>query len=100
MRILVLRRWPTRRLHPPLATASLIRGRQELGTVMLDLRQLHGHVHSLNTGDVATRREAIRSLKQHESQEWAATPAQAVRPLVESLQRQLHNGRQGADAVA
>jgi HEAT repeat protein len=67
---------------------------------MVNLKQLPGHIKALDNGDVASKREAMRTLKLHESQEWAEAPAQALRPLVESLQRQLRPTRLNGDASA
>jgi HEAT repeat protein len=67
---------------------------------MVNLRQLQRQIQSLNNGDVNSRREAIRALTQYEREDWAEVPAQTVRPLIVSLQRQLSQGKQGVDPIA
>ena len=59
---------------------------------MLDLRQLRNDLHALDKGDEAACRAALQSLKQHESQDWAAAPLPVINGLVSSLQAQLRNG--------
>jgi HEAT repeat protein len=64
---------------------------------MLNSSQLHRHINALKSGDEPTRRETLRSLKEYDRQAWADAPAEAVRPLVESLQRQLTAKGHGAE---
>lgn len=72
----------------------------EKDTPLLNARQLQRHLEALTRGDGATQREAIRQLKQHDSQEWADVPVKLVRPLVSALQRQLGNGRHDGQSGA
>jgi HEAT repeat protein len=58
---------------------------------MLDSRQLHKYILSLDDGDDAQRRESLHSLRQHDEQEWAAAPAEIRDSLVKALARQLLN---------
>ena len=62
---------------------------------MLDVAQIQSHILALNKGDEPSRREAIRSLKQTETADWAAAPAKVVQTLVESLRQQLPRGHNG-----
>jgi len=62
---------------------------------MLDVTQLQSHIQALNKGDEPARRDAIRSLKQQEEQEWASAPAKIVHTLIESLRQQLPKGQNG-----
>jgi HEAT repeat protein len=56
---------------------------------MLNVRQLRGHIETLNSGDEPARREAIAALKEHDSQFWAEAPSDIVQPLVKVLKRRL-----------
>src|SRR5262245_28781111 len=67
---------------------------------MVNLKQLPSQIRALDNGDAASKREVMRALKLYESQEWAETPAAALRPLVESLQRQLRPSKVNGDASA
>jgi HEAT repeat protein len=62
---------------------------------MLDLSQLQSHIQALNKGDEASRREAIRALKQTEQSDWASAPAKVVHTLIETLRQQLPKGNNG-----
>lgn len=53
---------------------------------------MNHHIHLLEKGDDASRRQAIQFLKDQEEKDWAAAPVGAVHALVESLQQQLQSG--------
>ena len=56
---------------------------------MPDSGQLHDHIRALDKGDDTARREALRSLRHYEEQEWAAAPVKLIRSLIESLHHHL-----------
>ncbi len=62
---------------------------------MLDLTQLQHDIQALTKGDEPSRREAIRSLKQHDEQEWAKAPLKLVQPLLEMLRNQIPKASSG-----
>jgi HEAT repeat protein len=81
---------------PPALPGSLGKGRslrpiRRSVQVMLDSRQLHKYILSLDDGDDAQRRESLHSLRQHDELEWAAAPAEISDFLVKALTRQLLN---------
>ncbi len=59
---------------------------------MIKSGQLHNYVLALDKGDDTSQREALLSLKQHEKQEWATAPLEAMHSLVEALEHQLLDG--------
>lgn len=59
---------------------------------MLDQRQLQKHTLALEDGDVAVRRQALQSLRDHDEREWATVPVVVLHPLVEALKGQLLDG--------
>ncbi len=56
---------------------------------MLDLGELHNHIQALNSGDEASRRQAIHSLRHQGDQGWDTAPPGVIHSLVESLRREL-----------
>lgn len=56
---------------------------------MLTTSQLQRHLQSLRSGDETTRRETLRTLKEYDRLLWVDAPRDAIRPLVDCLQRQL-----------
>ena len=59
---------------------------------MLDIPQLQQHLRALEGGDETARRQALQSLLQHDGQEWATAPAEAIDPLLKALTSPSPNG--------
>ena len=59
---------------------------------MLDIPQLQQHLRALEGGDETARRQALQSLLQHDGQEWATAPAEAMDPLLKALTSPSPNG--------
>jgi len=59
---------------------------------MIDAGQLRQYNLAIDAADEAARRQAIHALKAIQEQEWLEAPAERVRSIVESLQRQLVAG--------
>jgi HEAT repeat protein len=55
----------------------------------MEQAQLRKQMQAMNSGDEALRREAVQALKQYERAEWDALPVETIRPIVESLRKQL-----------
>jgi HEAT repeat protein len=56
---------------------------------MVDQGQLRKQLQALQSGNETTRRDAILALKQTERADWDKLPATVVKPLVDSLRKQL-----------
>lgn len=59
---------------------------------MLDLPHLQQHIRALDGDDDTARRQALQSLLQHDEQEWATAPAEAIAPLLNALTSLRPNG--------
>ena len=59
---------------------------------MIAIRQLNSHIQALEKGDESSRRQAMQALKPIEEADWANTPPEVIRNLVQTLQHQLRNG--------
>jgi len=56
---------------------------------MLDLQQMHQHILAWGSGNDASRRRTLQSLKNLEEKDWAGVPVKEVHALVESLRQHL-----------
>lgn len=64
---------------------------------MLEPRRIRDQIKALVSGKEEARWEAVRTLKDHERQDWETAPNDIVQPLVEALRQQLPR-RNGAPA--
>ena len=58
---------------------------------MLDLQQMHQHILAWDSGNDASRRRTLQSLKNLEEKDWAGVPVKEVHALVESLRQHLQS---------
>jgi len=56
---------------------------------MVEQGQLRRHIQALTAGNETARRDAILAMKAHERSEWDKLPGSVIKPLVDSLRKQL-----------
>jgi HEAT repeat protein len=58
---------------------------------MLDMQQMHQHIQAWDSGNDASRRRILQSLKNLEEKDWAGVPVKGVHALVESFRQHLQS---------